>query len=97
MNKRTNTYKLTLEELSLAREDDVKNDTLQIEFSNHDNIFKIIEAVKSKNLFQSENESIEFAIGLKMFSEVMLKNRNNELFEKLSPAFGEFMKALKSK
>jgi hypothetical protein len=97
MTKRTNTYKLTLEEISLAKDEDVKNDALQIEFSNHDNIFKIIDAIKNKHIFANENESIEFAIGLKMFSEVMIKNRNNELFTTLAPAFGEFMKMLKSK
>jgi hypothetical protein len=36
-------------------------------------------------------------IGLKLFSEVMLKNRNHPLFEEFLPAFGVFMKKLKGK
>jgi hypothetical protein len=97
MAKRTNRYKLTLEEISLAKEEDIKNDPLTLEFDNHDNIFKIINAIKSKNIFDDENQSTEFAIGLKMFTEVILKNREQELFKELQPAIGEFMKKLKSK
>jgi hypothetical protein len=97
MAKRTNRYKLTLEEISLAKEEDIKNDPLTLEFDNHDNIFKIVNAIKSKNIFDDENQSTEFAIGLKMFTEVILKNREQELFKELQPAIGEFMKKLKSK
>jgi hypothetical protein len=76
MAKRTNRYKLTLEEISLAKEEDIKNDPLTLEFDNHDNIFKIINAIKSKNIFDDENQSTEFAIGLKMFTEVILKTES---------------------
>ncbi|MDQ1140302.1 DUF3861 domain-containing protein [Pedobacter agri] len=97
MAKRTNKYKLTLEEISLASEDEVKNAPLKLEFDNHDNLFNIINVVKSKAIFEDENQSTEFAIGLKMFTEVILKNRDNELFKELQPAIAEFMKKLKSK
>jgi len=97
MAKRTNKYKLILEEISLAREEDNSNAPLTLEFDNHDNIFNIINAIKNKNIFENENHSIEFAIGLKMFSEVVLKNKDLELFKEVQPAIGEFMKKLKSK
>lgn len=97
MAKRTNKYKLTLEEISLAKEEDARNQPLTIEFDNHDNLFNIITAVKQKNIFEDESQSTEFAIGLKMFTEVVLKNRDNELFTELQPAIGAFMKKLKSK
>ncbi|KQR72351.1 DUF3861 domain-containing protein [Pedobacter sp. Leaf176] len=97
MAKRANTYKLTLEEISLAKESDGINSPLVLEFDNHDNIFNIISAVKSKGIFDDENQSVEFAIGLKMLTEVMLKNRENEIFKEFQPAIGEFMKKLKSK
>lgn len=35
-------------------------------------------------------------LGLKLFSEVMLKNRKDPLFEEITPAFGAFMKKLKA-
>ncbi|RNL50258.1 DUF3861 domain-containing protein [Pedobacter jejuensis] len=97
MAKRTNKYKLTLEELALANENDLTNGPLTLEFDNHDNLFNIINAVKSKGIFEDENQSTEFAIGLKMFTEVLLKNRENELFKELQPAIGAFMKKLKSR
>lgn len=37
-----------------------------------------------------------FAVGLKLFSEVLLQNRKNPLFEDIAPAFRDFMKKLKN-
>jgi hypothetical protein len=96
MTKRANKYKLTLEQVSLMNEETVLSEPLSLEFENHDEIFQIIEKIKAKQLFEGENQSTEFAIGLKMFSEVMLKNRKHPLFDDFFPAFGEFMKKLKS-
>lgn len=96
MAKRANKYKLTLEQVSLMNEKTTLSEPVSLEFENHDEIFKIIEKIKEKNLFEEENQSTEFAIGLKLFSEVMLKNRKHPLFEDFFPAFGEFMKKLKS-
>ena len=36
-----------------------------------------------------------FAVGLKLFSEVMLEHKNLPLFKDFMPHFGQFMKALK--
>lgn len=96
MEKRTNKYKLKLELLATSKVDDNNYSPIELEFDNHDNIFTIIERMKNRNLFHTENQAIEFAIGLKMFSEVMLKNRENELFSEFRPAFSDFMKKLKS-
>ncbi|GEP50161.1 hypothetical protein FNO01nite_08330 [Flavobacterium noncentrifugens] len=96
MPKKANTYKLTLEQLSSMKEDVLLQDPLVLEFENHDEIFKIIAIMREKNLFETENQSVEFAIGLKLFSEVMLKNRKHPLFEDFFPAFGDFMRKLKS-
>ena len=95
MTKRVNKYRLILEQLELASGEKGSHAPLQLEFDNHDELFGIIERVKQKNLFGDLNQATEFAIGLKMFSEVMLKNRSNPLFEELSPAFRDFMKKLK--
>ncbi|MFM2367766.1 MAG: hypothetical protein RL619_62 [Bacteroidota bacterium] len=96
MEKRTNKYKLKLELLATAKVDDTIYPPIELEFDNHDNIFTIVERMKQRNLFQTENQAAEFAIGLKLFSEVMLKNRENELFSEFRPAFSDFMKKLKS-
>lgn len=96
MIKRTNKYQLILKEIALAKEEDIKNESLEFEFDNHDNLFEIIKTIKSKNIFEDDQQSAEFAIGLKMFSEVMIKNRDNPLFTELFPVFGSFMRKLKS-
>ena len=96
MKKKSNKYKLRLELLELLRPDDKTYEPIDLEFENHDNIFEIIERMKSRNRFNTEQQSVEFAIGLKLFSEVLLKNKDNPLFEDFRPAFGDFMKKLKS-
>lgn len=96
MKKKSNTYKLKLELVELLRPDDKEYEPIELEFGNHDNIFAIIERMKNRNRFKTEQDSVEFAIGLKLFSEVMLKNKDNELFEDFRPAFGALMKKIKS-
>lgn len=96
MEKRTNKYRLTLEQVSLAKEETPLQSPLNLEFENHDEIFSIIEKINAKNLFNDAQEGTEFALGLKLFSEVMIKNRKNPLFDEFSPAFAAFMKRLKS-
>lgn len=96
MEKRTNKYHLNLEYISSAKEDLILPEPIEIDFENHDDIFAIIETLKGKNLFEDESQATEFVIGLKLFSEVMIKNKNIPLFEAFLPAFGAFMKKLKS-
>lgn len=95
MGKKNNKYSINLKELAL-KDESVAEKNLEFEFENHDNIFNIIDILKAKNLFDNDNESVEFAIGLKLFSEVMLKNRKHELFEDFFPHFSDFMKKLKA-
>jgi len=95
MTKRANKYRLALEQLESAGEEKGLHGPLQLEFDNHDELFGIIDRVKQKNPFGDPDHSTQFAIGLKMFSEVLLKNRSNPLFEEFAPAFREFMKKLK--
>ena len=97
MAKKSNKYKLKLELVELLRPDDHEYNPIELEFDNHDNIFKIIERMKSRNRFKTEQQSVEFAIGLKLFGEVMLKNKDNALFEEFRPAFGALMKKIKSR
>jgi len=95
MEKRNNTYHLELKELSL-KDGSEGNKTLEFNFENHDDLFHIFEVIKSKKVFEEENTSLEFVLGLKLFTEVMLKNKKHPLFEEFRPAMVEFMKKLKS-
>ena len=96
MEKKTNKYHLTLALTQYANGATESSKQLELDFTNHDEIFEIVERLQAKDPFDDQQLAVEFAIGLKLFSEVMIKNRNNPLFEELSPAFGSFMKRLKS-
>jgi len=95
IEKRNNSYQLDLKEIKLKDgSEGTKN--LSFGFDNHDDLFNIFEVIKSKKFFEDDNTAQEFALGLKLFTEVMLKNKQHPLFEELRPAILEFMKKLKS-
>jgi len=96
MQKKTNKYHLTLTLQQYADGQSEPSRQLELDFTNHDEIFGIIERLQTTNPFVDSSQATEFAIGLKLFSEVMLRNRNNPLFEELLPVFGSFMKRLKN-
>lgn len=95
MEKKHNKYKITLEHIHSPKALEL-HPALQFDFENHDEIFSIIERIKGSNPFEDEAQATEFALGLKLFSEVMIRNRENPLFEELFPIFGNFMKKLKA-
>ena len=95
MEKKHNKYRITLEHLHSPKDLGL-NETIDFEFENHDEVFSIIERISQNNPFEKESQATEFAVGLKLFSEVMLKNKENPLFEEFLPAFGAFMKKLKA-
>lgn len=94
VNKKYNTDRIRLEEIELK--DCIQSGkSIVFEFGNHNNILALIERTKDNDRFENKSQNIEFMVGLKLFSEIMLKNRNNSLFEEFSPAFAQFMKKLK--
>lgn len=95
MEKRTNKYNLTLTQVSLAKGEVIDPQRVDLVIENHDELFEIIDRLKDKDPFQNAAQATEFAIGLKLFSEVMIKNRTNPLFSEFFPEFGTFMKKLK--
>ncbi|MEN5231801.1 DUF3861 domain-containing protein [Sphingobacterium faecium] len=95
MEKRNNAYELELKEISLKNGDEGTK-SLRFNFDNHDDLFHIVEVIRSKQIFENKETATEFALGLKLFTEVMLKNKDNPLFEDLRPAISDFMKKLKS-
>lgn len=97
MEKKANKYQLTLTLQQYADGQTEPPRHLELDITNHDELFDIIERLKATDPFADSSQATEFAIGLKLFSEVMVKNRTNPLFEELLPAFGSFMKRLKSR
>jgi hypothetical protein len=95
MEKKENTYRLRLDQTA-AKAGAFEPASLELTFRNHDDVLEIVRRMQAKPLFTNAEEAAEFAIGLKLFSEVMLRHRTNPLFEELAPAFGAFMKKLKA-
>ncbi|MFB9075932.1 DUF3861 domain-containing protein [Flavobacterium procerum] len=96
MEKRSNKYYLTLSLKEYSNGETEPAKELGIQFDNHDEIFGIIERIREKNIFEDQSEVVQFALGLKLFSEIKLKHRKNPLFEELNEVFPVFMKKLKS-
>ncbi|MCU4414946.1 DUF3861 domain-containing protein [Acinetobacter sp. WU_MDCI_Axc73] len=68
---------------------------LEFYTGNHDDIFQIVEKLESAKFFD-EHTTKSFALGLKLFSEVMLEQRNHPLFTEFARHFHDFMKHMKS-
>ena len=96
MEKRSNSYILALELSAYANGSITPAKKMEISVTNHDELFSIIERISEKNLFDEPQQSAELAIGLKLFTEVTLKNRHHPLFEELAPAIATFIKKLKA-
>lgn len=88
-------YHVTVQHLKDAK-GEVSTYTERLEFytGNHDDIFEIVEKLKKAEFFDDQTTK-SFAVGLKLFSEVMLEHRDHPLFQEFLPQFGQFMKNLK--
>lgn len=90
----TNLYKFTIERVEDLKGNVTSASPLAFEARTHDDLFQIVEMMKGKVDFD-EADVTAFAVGLKLFSGVMLKNKDNELFKRFKPHFSNFMKELK--
>ena len=88
-------YRITVEHLSdLNGGPSPYNAPLSFEAGNHDDLFRIVEKVRGRGDFDVETATA-FAIGLKLFGEVVMQNRQLPGFEGMGPQCGVFMKKLK--
>lgn len=88
-------YRVTLEHLADAQGASSTHAPLQFEVGNHDDIFAIVERLRNRGDFSQESAAA-FGLGIKLFSEVMLQDKENALFSSLRPHFAQFMKELKA-
>ncbi|HEX8606676.1 MAG TPA: DUF3861 domain-containing protein [Pseudoduganella sp.] len=87
-------YRVTLEHLQDPGGNPVTRAPLAFEVGNHDDIFAIVERMRGRADFSPETATA-FAVGLKLFSEVMLENRDHPLFADFRQHFQQFMKEVK--
>ncbi len=94
VTKKNNVYKVSFQEIAL-KDGATPEKSVEFEFENHDNVFSIIEKLQQNKLLGSGVQELQFALGLKLFGDVLMKHKNNPLFEEMKPAFIQFMTKLK--
>jgi hypothetical protein len=88
-------YEITVKHIADAQGNpSTYTDALQFKAYNHDDIFKVLGFVQNSQILDEESAKA-FAVGLKLFGEVMLENKEIPLFKDFMPQFVQFMKALK--
>src|SRR3546814_10382455 len=85
-----------VEPLATLREDGTIRPPLSLEAVNHDDVLGIAERVTAGCRY-ARDESAALAIGLKLFTEVMLAHRDDPLFDDLQPALRDFIGRLKER
>ena len=86
-------YRITLESTTLSQTP--QGSTTQFQVQNHDDLSKIVQAVRSKGILDAD-KSAALAVGLKLFSEIILEKRSDPLFEPLWEPIRAFTKRLKA-
>jgi len=89
-------YRVTVEHLAHPREDGMLRPPLSFEAVNHDDVLGIAERMSAGGRYAAD-ESAALAIGLKLFTEVMLTHRDDPLFADLRPAMHAFISRLKER
>lgn len=87
-------YRITVEALNNEGQPAVDQQPLVFTAQNHDDILSIVQRLRN-GLDFDENTSASFAVGLKLFTEVLLLNKEHPLFSELKPEMVTFMKKLK--
>ncbi|WP_158820911.1 DUF3861 domain-containing protein [Granulicella sp. S156] len=86
-------YRITIESLG-SSPNYQEYESLQFCADNHDNLCEVVKAIHSKRLFDAD-KSASLAIGLKLFSEVILEKRNDPLFAPLVLPIRSFIQQIK--
>ncbi len=89
-------YRVTLEHLGTPRDGMAKQPDLVFEAVNHDEIIAIVQRIRASGQY-SADEAAALGLGLKLFSEVMLKRKDDPLFQALRPALRSFIGGLKER
>lgn len=87
----THTYRVTVEPLDAG----TAPAPIVFETENHDDLAEILVRLQAKGLVPTDRAP-ELAVALKLFGEVLLRNRKAEPFATLAPHFGAFMRAIKT-
>lgn len=87
-------YRITIEMLGVRAGSQQDGTSLQFCIDNHDDLLKIAEIIRSKRWFDKD-KSASLAIGLMLFSEIVLEKRHDQLFAPLVLPIRDFIQRLK--
>ena len=89
-------YQVTLKHLADAKgQPSIYSEDLVFQANNHDDIFAIVQHMQKAKLFDDET-TMALVVGMKLFGEVMLENREHPLFNEFFPEFVKLIKKLKN-
>lgn len=88
-------YRVTVEPTSTPEAGAPVRPPLTFEATNHDDILAIVERVRT-NAGLSSDDAASVAVGLKLLSEIMLRQKTNALFDPLRGGVREFIAGLKA-
>lgn len=83
-------YRVTLEGLG-----EIAGQQTVFETENHDDLFLVLGRMAGR-LGLDEDGTKSFGVGLKLFGEAILKNKDHALLQTMRPAFLAFMKTMKA-
>ncbi|HUG59849.1 MAG TPA: DUF3861 domain-containing protein [Candidimonas sp.] len=89
-------HRITLEYLGGKHAGPELHQPLVFTAENHDDLFEIIDKVQAAGFFDRET-SAALALGMKLFSEVMLKNRKDPMFEPILAAYRDYIQVFKQR
>ena len=89
-------YRVTLEPVASPAPDVPLRAPLSFDACNHDDVVGIAERARARSGFPPD-EAAALAVGLKLFTEVMLKHREDPLFAALRGPMREFVGRLKAR
>lgn len=88
-------YRITLEYLGGKQAGPELRQPVVFEAGNHDDIFTILESVQAARMFDRDT-SAALVLGMKLFSEVMLKHKKDPLFTLMLAAYLDYIGPFKA-
>jgi hypothetical protein len=95
VTKRQYGYRITVTPVSAPNEAEPLRPPVSFEATNHDDIIAIIGRMQAGTGLPAD-DAAAVAVGLKLFSEVMLREKHNPLFDPLRGGVREFIGRLKA-
>lgn len=93
---RAHQYQITVEYLRGRHAGPELHQPVVFEVGNHDDIIDIIKSVQESQMFDRDT-SASMVLGMKLFSEVMLKHRKDPLFEPMLAAYHQYVGQFKQR